>query len=123
MDTKMLQEDRKAFHKQECKQLVWKTKSEVGLKETRQADLQKDGSIALSFDLPMGGSTWRGDSLRAYLCNVALTTASSSVGKDMMVFSHEGFHFVFGELAHLDRPQGDLLQHLSHRRGKMPQKC
>ena len=46
-------QDWKAFHKHECSKLVGKTKNEIHLKETKQADLQKHGGIFPTLDLPL----------------------------------------------------------------------
>merc|ERR1712032_1083253 len=114
-------QDWKAFHKHECSKLVGKTKAEIGLKETRQADLQKPGGVSPTLDLPLCrcaggcgvqnfeckcGSIWKGDSLRAYMCNVDFATLT--VGKDTTVFPHGGFHFVPREVAPLERSQEEL---------------
>ena len=93
--------DWKAFHKKEYKALRGKTKTKVGLKETRKDSLHAPGGLQPTINLPLGGDVWDKDSLQVYMCNIDLSTCA--VGKDTFMFPHGGFKFLPRELAHLDR--------------------
>ena len=128
-------QDWKAFHRHECASLAGSTKTAIGLKKTRHDDLQKFGGIFPTLQLPLCpcdvgcgavdfhcncGSTWNGDSLKAYVCNV--NVATMTVGKDTTVFPHGGLTFTPREVVNFQGPQEVLRTQTpttsSHRGGR-----